>query len=437
MSINFIGSARPLKVFISGICSLFLIIALKVLKIKLSIWAVNVMNASEKQHLIVSWKNRVASIDRSQWDHIAHNLKTPFLEWDWLHQMEVSGSIIEKTGWIPNHLTIWAGQKLVAGAPLYIKIHSEGEFVYDYAWADVASRLGIRYYPKMVGMSPVTPVVGYRFLIAPGIDEVEITRFMVKTIDLFCMEHRLSGSHFLFVDPDWKNLMESFGYYSWLHQSFIWKNRNFKSFGDYLLQFNANQRRNIHREQISMKKQGLLLKTFSGDDIPREFLPLMYQYYVNTNEKFGPWGCKYLTGDFFEGLYDSFLHHLIFVTAFEKSNRKTPSGMALFVVKKDQLYGRYWGCHKKYDALHFNVCYYQPIRWAIENGIRYYNPGAGGDHKIRRGFQSVPSYSLLRFYHPKLQNVMVRHIVEINRMEQEQIDHMNLKLPLASSENRQ
>jgi uncharacterized protein len=358
------------------------------------------------------------------------------LEWDWLHQMEVSGSITEKTGWIPNHLTIWAGKRLLAGAPLYVKIHSEGEFVYDYVWADVASRLAIQYYPKMVGMCPVTPIAGYRFLIAPGIDEVEMTQLMVKTIDHFCINHGLSGSHFLFVEPDWKDRMVRLGYCSWTHQSFIWENRGFKSFGDYLAQFNTNQRRNIRREQMAMEKQGLLLHTFSGDDIPMDFLPLMYQYYVNTNDKFGPWGCKYLTRDFFEGLYDSYRHRLFLVGAFEASDLKTPSGMALFVAKNDQLYGRYWGCRKYFDSLHFNVCYYQPIRWAIENGIQNYNPGAGGAHKIRRGFQSVPSYSLLRFYHPKLQNVMRRHIDHINQLEQDEIDHMNLNLPFACQETR-
>jgi predicted N-acyltransferase len=166
-----------------------------------------------------------------------------------------------------------------------------------------------------------------------------------------------------------------------------------------------------------------------------DFLSLMYKYYVNTNDKFGSWGCKYLTRDFFEGLYDGYRHRLLFVTAHEKSNLKVPSGMALFVAKNDHLYGRYWGCYKKFNALHFNVCYYQPIQWAIENRVRYYNPGAGGAHKVRRGFQSVPSYSLLRFYHPKLQNVMVHHIDEINRLEQEEIDHINRALPFVSPKN--
>jgi uncharacterized protein len=391
------------------------------------------MDISDKNQFSISWNNRMATIDRNQWNNIAHGQKSPFMEWEWLHQMEVSGSITEKTGWIPNHLTIWIGKQLVAGAPLYIKIHSEGEFIYDYAWADVASRLGIRYYPKLVGMSPVTPVAGYRFLIAPGIDEVGITKLMVKTINNFCIDHRLSGSHYLFVEPEWKVLMEQLGYSSWAHQSFIWQNHGFKSFEDYLAQFNTNQRRNIRREQLSIEKQGLLLKIICGNDISENLLPLMYQYYVNTNNKFGPWSCKYLTEQFFSGLYDGYRHRLLFVTASEKSNKNTPSGMALFVTKNDQLYGRYWGCAQKFDALHFNVCYYRPIQWAIENNIRYYNPGAGGAHKIRRGFNSTPSFSLMRFYPPKLQNVMIRHIDEINRLQQEEIDYMNLKLPFVSS----
>ena len=395
------------------------------------------MNELGKHRFHISWKNRIAFIDRNQWDRLALCLKTPFLEWDWLHQMEESGSITEKTGWIPNHLTIWSGKELVAGAPLYIKMHSEGEFVYDYAWADVASRLGIRYYPKLTGMSPVTPVSGYRFLTAPGIDEFKITGLMIAAIDQFCIEHDLSGSHFLFAEKRWKDLMINLGYYSWSHQSFIWENRNFKCFGDYLAQFNTNQRRNIRREEIAMEKQGLLVKTYSGDEVPADFPPLMYRYYTNTNDKFGPWGCKYLNRNFFEGLYRSYRHRLLFVAAHEKSILTPPSAMALLIFKNDQLFGRYWGSSKKFNALHFNVCYYQPIRWAIEHGIEKYNPGAGGTHKVRRGFKSVPAYSLLRFYHPKLQNVMVYHIDEINRLEQEEIDHINLNLPFSTLTNTQ
>lgn len=379
------------------------------------------------------WVDRIAFVDRNQWDILAHALKTPFLEWDWLHRMEHSESISLKTGWIPNHLTVWIGKRLVAAAPLYIKFHSEGEFIYDYTWVDVAWQLGIKYYPKMIGMSPVTPVTGYRFLVAPDIDETEVTVYMVREIDRFCREHKLSGCNFLFVDPDWKDLLKPVGFHHWVHQSFLWENKGFKSFDDYLFLFKSNQRRNIRREQEAMKKQNLVLKTYVSDEIPEDFSSIMYDFYVQTNNKFGPWGCKYLTRDFFAGLFESYRHRLLCVAAFKRPKWNTPEAMALIVNKGDQLYGRYWGCQQNFDSLHFNTCYYYPIQWAIENRIRHYYPGAGGLHKVRRGFKSIPSYCLLRFYDSKLQDIMIRHINRINYLEQKEIDRINSTLPFSSS----
>lgn len=225
--------------------------------------------------------------------------------------------------------------------------------------------------------------------------------------------------------------MERLGRHSWVHQSFTWKNRGFDSFEDYLSQFKTNQRRNIRRERKALEKQELLLKTYFEEDIPEEYFDYMYDFYVLTNDKFGPWGCKYLTKDFFENLYGDFRRGLLLVAAFEKTSPKTPAGMALLAAKNDQLYGRYWGARKRYDSLHFNACYYRPIEWAIEHGIQDYNPGAGGGHKIRRGFLSIPSYSLLKFYDPVLQRLMIQNIGRINRIEYQEIDAINRMVPFA------
>ncbi len=379
----------------------------------------------------INWHTRIADIDQGLWDSLALPLETPFLEWEWLHCMEVSGSISETTGWLPNHLTVWSGNQLVGAAPLYVKLHSEGEFVYDYAWADVATRLGIPYYPKMVGMSPVTPATGYRFLLSPEVNDQEITSVMVRAIDKFCSQNRLSGCSFLFVDPDWRFILENIGYLSWTHQSFIWRNLKFGTFDDYLSIFNANQRKNIRREKMAMKKQNLVLKTYYGDEIPDEFFHIMYQLYIRTNEKFGIWGCQYLTSDFFEGIAEKYKHRILFVCAQEKIENNKPVAMSFLVTKGEHLYGRYWGSFKKYDSLHFNTCYYLPIEWAVANGIREFNPGAGGGHKIRRGFICVPSYSLHRYYHPRLRFIMLRNINEINRLENEEIETVNQKLPFS------
>lgn len=217
------------------------------------------------------WINTVAEVPQTAWDNLAQPLITPFFEWDWLHNIESSGSATGRTGWLPHHLTVWRDQQLVGIAPLYLKGHSRGEFVFDNQWADVAHQLGIEYYPKLLGMSPFTPAEGYRFMIAPGEDEEEITGLMVHSIDQFCIENKISGCNFLYVDPEWKPMLEKFGFASWLHHSYIWKNQEYETFDDYLKGFNANQRRNIKRERKAVTQAGLQLKTHTGDQIPKAF----------------------------------------------------------------------------------------------------------------------------------------------------------------------
>ncbi len=377
----------------------------------------------------LSWISNISEIERTAWDALAKPLATPFLEWDWLRLMEISRSTTAKTGWLPHHLTVKSSAGLVAVAPMYIKGHSAGEFVFDHVWADVAARLEIEYYPKLVGMSPFTPMTGYRFIIAAGEDEPKLTALMVAEIDRLCRSYRMSGSSFLFADPQWRHEMLKHGYLGWRHQSYAWQNQNYETFDDYLAVFNSNQRRNIKRERQALEKQGVSVRIFTGEDIPRSFLPLMYRFYEGTNDKFGPWGCRFLTDSFFEGLYRHFRQQLMIVAAFDESDSSAPLGMSMLVTKGAQLYGRYWGCSRTVKALHFNACYYIPIEWAIANRIHRFDPGAGGAHKIRRGFEAVASYSLHRFYDPRLAGVMHRHIDEINRLEQQQIDHLNLELP--------
>ncbi len=382
----------------------------------------------------ISWIQNISEINRDEWDGLAKRLPTPFLEWDWLRLMELSGSTTAKTGWLPHHLTVRRGSDLVAAAPMYIKGHSAGEFVFDHVWADVAGRMGIEYYPKIVGMSPFTPMSGYRFLIAPGEDVPQLTSLMVTEIDRLCRRYLLSGSSFLFVDPEWHREMLNLGYFGWQHQSYAWLNQGYNGFDDYLAIFNSNQRRNIKRERKAIEKQGIALRILTDERIPRTLFPLMYRFYEHTNDKFGPWGCRYLTESFFEGLYDRYRHRLVFIAAYNRKDSSLPIGMSMLVTKGRQLYGRYWGCTHPINSLHFNACYYAPIEWAIENGIHRFDPGAGGAHKIRRGFTAVSSFSLHRFNDPRMLQIMQNHIDEINRLEQEQIDALNHELPFAQQQ---
>jgi len=385
-----------------------------------------------KPRYTLAWTNQLAEIPQSAWDALALPLKTPFLEWQWLHSLETSGSATAATGWLPNHLTVWRERTLIAAAPLYIKGHSYGEFVFDHQWAELAHRLRIRYYPKLLGMSPFTPAEGYRFLIAPGEDEEELTALMVRAIAQFCQDNHLSGCNFLFVDPDWQPLIERHGFSAWLHHSYIWQNQDYSTFDDYLGAFNANQRRNIKRERKALEKIGLELRTFNGDNIPPALFPLMYRFYSDTCDKFY-WGSKYLTRQFFEQLDPCYRDRVVFFAAYTEQDPEQPLGMSFCLTKGDRLYGRYWGSFQEIDCLHFNACYYQPIEWAIANGIQIFDPGAGGRHKKRRGFPATPNYSLHRFYHPRLNQALHHYIEEVNQMEAQEIAMINQDLPFRQS----
>lgn len=388
---------------------------------------------STKPRYSISWTNQIADIPQAAWDALALPLKTPFLEWAWLDNLETSGSATAKAGWLPNHLTIWRDRQLIAAAPLYIKGHSYGEFVFDQQWADLASRLGLEYYPKLLGMSPFTPVEGYRFLIAPGEDEEELTSLMVGAIDHFCDRHQISGCHFLYVDPTWKPIIERQGFFAWLHHSYIWTNSKFHNFDSYLASFNANQRRNIKRECKAIEKAGLRLQVLAGDEISASLFPQMYHFYSDTCDKFGWWGSKYLTKQFFEGLHSHYQHRVVFVAAYHEGENTKPVGMSFCLTKGEQLYGRYWGSLQEFDCLHFNACYYKPIEWAIARGIQTFDPGAGGRHKKRRGFPATPNHSVHRLYNHRFDQILRSYTSEVNEMEQREITAINQDLPFNSS----
>jgi uncharacterized protein len=376
----------------------------------------------------VKWIDRLSDIPQMAWDALALPLKTPFLEWEWLHNMEASGSIAAETGWLPRHLTVWHGSDLIAAAPLYLKGHSYGEFVFDQQWADLSHRLGIQYYPKLLGMTPVTPTEGYRFLMAIGTDEMAMTELMVQEIDRFCRRNRISSSHFLYVDPEWQPLIEQQGYTPWIHHSYVWQNADYHNFDNYLTSFNANQRRNIKRERKAVGAAGLTLQPLTGEAITPPMLSLMYEFYADTCDKFGGWGSKYLMPEFFENLYPNYQHRVMLMAAYLEGVTE-PVGMSFCLYKGDRLYGRYWGSQKEIDCLHFDACYYSPIEWAINQGINVFDPGAGGRHKQRRGFPATPNRSMHRFYHPRFEQILCQYLKEVNELELREIEAINQNLP--------
>ncbi|HCO76086.1 MAG TPA: GNAT family N-acetyltransferase, partial [Synechococcus sp. UBA8071] len=318
--------------------------------------------------LTARWHRSINEIPEQQWNSLVGDAAIPFYRWSWLEALESSGSIIPEQGWQPLHLALWRDDIPIAVAPLFLKGHSYGEFVFDQTFARLAADLGLRYYPKLLGMSPVSPVLGYRFHVRSGEDEALLTRELLRAIDRFCEQNGILSCNFLYVDPQWRPLAEAAGCAAWLNQQSLWSRGDDQSFEDYLKGFNANQRRNIKRERKAVAKAGITVTPLSGDQLDLPLLQTMHRFYEQHCARWGPWGSKYLEEGFFEALARLHRDQLVLFSA-HRGDPRDPVAMSMCVQDGRQLWGRYWGSHEEIDCLHFEVCYYAPIEWALANGI--------------------------------------------------------------------
>ena len=373
----------------------------------------------------------MADIPEAQWHALVSAEPLPFYSWSWLVGLERSGSVVPRQGWQPCHLGLWQGDQLIAAAPLYLKGHSYGEFVFDQSFAQLAAQLGQRYYPKLLGMSPVSPVVGYRFFTAPGEDAAALTALMLELIDAFCQEHQIFSCNFLYVDPAWQPLAEAAGCATWLNQQSLWSNQGYGDFNAYLASFNANQRRNIKRERKAVQAAGLQVTPLVGEDISAALITRMHGFYEQHCARWGPWGSKYLTEAFFDHAAAELRQHLVLFSA-HRGDPEQPVAMSLCVHTESHLWGRYWGSDEEIENLHFEVCYYAPIEWAISRRIQQFDPGAGGSHKRRRGFLARPHASLHRWYHPRFDAIVRRWLPEANAEQLQEIEAINAELPFTA-----
>jgi hypothetical protein len=360
----------------------------------------------------VSFSPSMAMVDRDEWDRLAGGAP-PFMRWEWLSLLEASGAVAPATGWLPAHCLARASGRLVAAAPLYVKGHGQGEFVYDQLWAEAAHRLGLPYYPKLVAASPFTPVAGYAFLCEEGLPRPSAARALLAAMDRLALANGLSGLHVLFAGERFADELEALGFATWEHQGFLWENAGYASFEDFLGRFKAGQRKNIRRERERLVEAGVRVETVRGEDAPESWWGLMHHYYADTCSRFGEWGCDYLPREFFLGLSGEMAKSLAFSAAFLPGGGD-PVGLALLALDAHTLYGRYWGAAKDIPFLHFELCYYAPIEWAIELGLKRFDPGMGGEHKPRRGFDSRLTRSLHRYYEPAMARVFARNAGQVN-----------------------
>jgi predicted N-acyltransferase len=347
----------------------------------------------------------VASIPAAEWNALVGD-ESPFLEWEWLASLEEAGCVSEEQGWQPRPLLLRRAGRLVAACPLYVKAHSEGEFVFDWGWADAAARAGIAYYPKLLVGVPFTPVTGARFLSAPGADRGTCVAQLAAALRDLCADHGLSGIHVNFCREDEAAWLSQAGWLLRIGIQYHWHNEGFTSFEEYLGRLRSKRRNQVRRERRGVALQGVTTEVVRGDAIPDALFEPMVRCYRATVDAH-VYGRRYLNRRFFALLAERFRQRLCFVVA---RRGEEVVGGTVNVVKGDTFYGRYWGELAPIRYLHFDVCYYAAIAHCIETGLQRFEPGAGGDYKFLRGFDARPTRSLHHLADPRLARAVARFL---------------------------
>jgi hypothetical protein len=370
----------------------------------------------------------VEAVPREAWNALVGD-ESPFLEWDWLASLERSGAVGTPTGWLPRPLVAREGGRLLAACPLYVKSHSEGEFVFDWSWAEAAARAGIRYYPKLLVGVPFTPVAGARFLVAPGEDRADWVRRLGAALRQLCGDRALSGAHVNFCRSDEAEALragDASGFLLRVGLQYHWRNDGYGCFDDYLERFRSKRRNQIRRERRDLAAQGVEIEALAGAAIPDALFEPLFRCYRATVDSH-LYGRRYLNQRFFELLRQGFRDRLCCLVARRAGE---VVGATLNVQKGDALYGRYWGALRPLRHLHFNVCYYAAVEYCIERGLARFEPGAGGDYKYLRGFDPQPTFSLHYLEEPRLASAVARFLAAERREAERAIEALCERSPL-------
>ncbi|MFK7897185.1 MAG: GNAT family N-acetyltransferase [Myxococcota bacterium] len=361
----------------------------------------------------IALEDGIAGIEPKEWDRLVGDA-SPFLEWAFLASLEEAGTLGESSGWDARPLIAREDGRLVAACPLYIKTNSEGEFVFDYAWADAAHRGGIQYYPKLLVGVPFSPVTGSRFLVAPEADRDAWIARLGTALREICQSNDISSVHVNFCPPEEAEALAPLGFHTRVGLQYHWHNHDYADFEAYLGAFRSKRRNQIRRERREMEKQGVEIKTYAGEDITPDLAEPMYDFYLDTIRA-RAWGRQYLNREAFDLFVERFRERLVFIVA-EQDGEKIAG--TFNVEKGDALYGRYWGAKKMVRHLHFNVCYYAAVEHCIERGLARFEPGAGGEYKQVRGFDASPTYSAHFIADERLQHA-VGQFLESERQQAE------------------
>ena len=353
---------------------------------------------------------RISEIGREAWDACAGNpayQANPFVSFDFLDALEEAHCAVERTGWGPRHIAVEDETGRVAAvAPLYLKSHSQGEYVFDHAWADAYQRAGGDYYPKLLSASPFSPVTGPRMLVRPDIEADAARQVLLGGALAVCERAGASSLHINFPsDDDWRYLGDQ-GLLQRQNVQYHWRNQGYASFDDFLSALSSGRRKTIRRERREAAAD-LEILALTGKDLTEDHWDAFFAFYMDTGGR--KWGRPYLNRRFFSLLGERMADQVLLIMA--RRNGRWIAG-ALNLIGGDCLYGRNWGCIEDVPFLHFELCYYQAIEQAIIRGLPRVEAGAQGEHKIARGYLPSPVYSAHWIADPALRGPVARFLDE-------------------------
>ncbi|AOY86951.1 GNAT family N-acetyltransferase [Marinobacter salinus] len=352
------------------------------------------MPESGLQSLTVETCQSIEDISPADWEKLAGR-DNPFLRYEFFQALEQSGCTRAETGWQPCHLIFRIGGQLSGLAPAYLKSHSMGEYVFDWAWADAYQRYGLEYYPKLLIAVPFTPSQGPRLLLDEVLRSQLEPQQLHELLDTLISRLGAHSWHLLFPEATDRALLQSDDQLHRIGCQFHWHNRSYNGFEDFLGALTSRKRKSIRKERRQVAEQGITFARFQGRDTPDHVLAAFYVFYQATYLKRGQ--RPYLNKRFFELVRNNLPEHLHLIMAIRDGEMIAG---ALFLAGRETLYGRYWGCLDEYNHLHFETCYYQGIELAIELGLQYFDAGAQGEHKLVRGFEPVITHSWHGIAHP-------------------------------------
>jgi uncharacterized protein len=368
------------------------------------------MDSSE---IILEAVSSVSQIPAEDWDACANPSEppdrlgfskssyNPFVSHAFFSSLEASGSACARTGWGPRHL-LARREGVIAGiVPCYLKSHSQGEYVFDRGWADAYYRAGGRYYPKLQVSVPFTPATGPRLLIRDGVDRDEIASALASGLTALCRATNASSAHVTFAPEAESKLLAAHGFLQRTDQQFHWRNQGYRSFEDFLATLNSRHRKAIKRERREAVASGITIHPLNGSDITEEAWDAFFAFYMETGSR--KWGRPYLTRSFFSLVGDSMARDVLLIMA--RRNNRWIAG-AINFIGSETLFGRNWGAIEHHPFLHFEVCYYQAIDFAISRGLKTVEAGAQGEHKIARGYLPQTTYSAHYIADPSLRRAI-------------------------------